>query len=303
MRMLVTGALGFIGSNIAARLVADGHEVVALDNMHTGSEENIAAIRQKVKVVKADSGDIASAGSGFDAILHQGVPSSSPMYKADPHLTAKALDDWISVLEFVRKNPCRLVYASSSSLYNGNAPPHEESMGIKITDFYTEGRYAMERVARLYSDLYGVHSVGLRYFSVYGPNERAKGKYANLVTQFLWDMQAGRRPVILGDGSQTRDFTYVGDVVRANMLALSHKGTGVFNVGTGKSTSLNDAVALLNSKLKTSIPPEYRPNTIKNYVAHTQASTKRAEEGLGFRAEVGLENGVDLLISHYCKKA
>jgi len=302
MKVLVTGALGFIGSNIAAKLVADGHEVTALDNMHTGSESNIGAISGKVRVVKADSGQIASAGSGFDAIIHEGVYSSSPMYKADPHLTSKVLSDWISVLEYARKNPCRLVYASSSSLYNGNPPPHEEGMGIKITDFYTEGRYAMERVAKLYSDFYGVNSVGLRYFSVYGQNERSKGKYANLVTQFLWEMQEGRRPVILGDGKQTRDFIYVGDVVRANLLALEHEGTDVFNVGTGRSVSLNDVAALLNSKLGTNIQPEYRPNTIKNYVAHTQASTAKAEKMLGFKAEMPLEKGVDILISHYGKK-
>jgi len=299
MKILVTGAMGFIGSNITERLVNEGHEITCLDNMHTGAESNIAGIMAKVKVVKKSAGDIASLGGKFDAIIHEGVYSSSPMYKENPHLTAKVLDEWISVLEFVRRNPCRLVYASSSSLYNGNAPPHHEMMEIKTTDFYTEGRYSMERVAKLYSDFYGVKSVGLRYFSVYGKNERAKGKYANLVTQFLWEMKAGRAPVILGDGSQTRDFVYVDDVVEANALALKFDGTDVFNVGTGRNVSLNDVVAMLDSKLRTGIKPEYRENTIKNYVAHTKADTKKAEKGLGFRAKTALEQGIDKLILHY----
>ncbi len=299
MKILVTGAMGFIGSNISERLVRDGHEVICLDNMHTGVESNIGAIKGKIRVIKKSAGEIGELGEKFDAIIHDGIYSSSPMYKENPHLTAKVLDEWISVLEFVRKNPCRLVYASSSSLYNGNAPPHHEAMEIKTTDFYTEGRFSMERIARLYSDFYGVKSAGLRYFSVYGKNERAKGKYANLVTQFLWEMKAGKAPIILGDGSQTRDFIYVDDVVEANVLALKFDGTDVFNVGTGRSASLNEVVALLNSKLKTGIKPEYRPNTIKNYVAHTQADTKKAATGLGFRAKTALEQGVDLLIRHY----
>jgi UDP-glucose 4-epimerase len=299
MKILVTGAMGFIGSNISERLVKDGHEVFCLDNLHTGVESNLGAIKGKVKIIKKSAGEIASIGEKFDAIIHDGIYSSSPMYKENPHLTAKVLDEWISVLEFVRKNPCRLVYASSSSLYNGNPPPHHEAMDIKTTDFYTEGRFSMERIAKLYSDFHNVKSVGLRYFSVYGKNERAKGKYANLVTQFLWDMKGGKAPVILGDGEQTRDFVYVDDVVEANMLALKFDGTDVFNVGTGRSVSLNDVVAMLNSKLKTNIKPEYRENKIRNYVAHTQADTKKAAKGLGFRAKTALEQGVDLLITHY----
>lgn len=299
MKILVTGALGFIGSNITERLVLEGHEVIVLDNMHTGSQENLSSVRGKAKILKMDSGDVGKIGQKFDAILHQGIYSSSPMYKEDPRLTAKVLDEWISILEFVRKNPCKLVWASSSSLYNGNNPPHREGMDIKITDFYTEGRYAMERVAQLYSDLYGVHSVGLRYFSVYGPHERSKGKYANLVTQFLWDIKAGRPPLILGDGSQSRDFVYVSDVVEANLLALKYPKQGIFNVGTGKSTSLNDVIALLNRKLGKKMMPKYEPNKIKNYVPHTQADTSMTSKLLGFSAKVGLEEGVERIIKIY----
>ncbi len=302
MKILVTGALGFIGSNITERLVAEGHEVSALDNMHTGSEENVSSVRSKIKLLKMSSGEIAKAGGGFDAILHQGVYSSSPMYKENPLLTAKVLEEWIAILDYVRKNDrTKLVFASSSSLYNGQQPPHREDMDIKITDFYTEGRYAMERLSHLYSDLYGIRSVGLRYFSVYGPHERSKGKYANLITQFLWDIKAGKRPVILGDGSQTRDFTYVGDVVEANLAALRYDKHDIFNVGTGVSTSLNDVISLLNRKLGTSVKAAYEQNRIKNYVAHTKADTSKAATMLKFKAAVRLEEGADRIIQYYSR--
>ncbi len=302
MRILVTGALGFIGSNLTERLVAEGHEVTALDNLHTGKEENVSAVKSKIKILKMSSGEIAKAGSGFDAIFHQGVYSSSPMYKENPLLTAKVLEEWIAVLEYVRKNDrTKLVFASSSSLYNGQEPPHREDMDIKVTDFYTEGRYAMERLSHLYSDLYGVRSVGLRYFSVYGPHERSKGKYANLVTQFLWDLKAGKRPVILGDGTQTRDFVYVGDVVEANLAAVRYDKHDIFNVGTGMSTSLNDVMAMLNKKLGIDVKPVYEPNRIKNYVAHTKADTSKAATMLKFKARVRLEEGADRIIEYYSR--
>jgi UDP-glucose 4-epimerase len=300
MKVLVTGALGFIGSNLALRLVKDGHEVLALDNMHTGSESNLEAVKGRVRMVRMSSGEIHKMNEKFDAILHQGIYSSSPMYKENPLLTAKVLEEWISILEYVRKNDgCRLVFASSSSIYNGQPPPHREDMEVKVTDYYTEGRYAMERMARLYGDLYSIGSVGLRYFSVYGPNERSKGRYANLITQFLWDIRAGREPLVLGDGTQSRDFIYVDDVVEANLLALEHSRHDIFNVGTGKSATLNQILETLNRKLGTSIRPKYEPNRIKNYVQHTLADTSKSKGILGFEAKVSLEDGIDRLIRHY----
>jgi UDP-glucose 4-epimerase len=299
MKVLVTGALGFIGSHICKRLVREGHDVSALDNMHTGSEDNVAGISESIKTFRLGSGEIENTNETFDAIIHQGIYSSSPMYRENPHLASKALDDWISILEYARKNNSRIVFASSSSLYNGNDLPFREDMGIRVTDIYTEARYAIERMATLYNDLYSVRSVGLRYFSVYGPHEKAKGSYANLISQFLWGMKEGKRPLIFGDGSQSRDFIHVDDVVEANMLALSSGGSGIFNVGTGKDTSLNDVVELINQKLATDIEPEYQENRIKNYIQHTLAETSKAEKELGFSAGISLDEGVARLISHY----
>ncbi len=300
MKVLVTGALGFIGSNIVERLVRDGHTVTALDCMHTGSEDNVASVKGKIKIVKAHSGELGKIGEKFDIIIHEGTYSSSPMYKNDPHLVAKALDDWISILEYAKQNNTRIVWAATSSVYSGQDPPHKEGMDVKVTDFYTEARYEMERLAELYHKLFGVQSVGLRYFSVYGPHERSKGKYANLISQFLWDMQKGEQPVVYGDGSQTRDFTYVDDVVEANMLAMkSQIKFGIYNVGTGSSITINDMIAMLARKLGKDMKPKYVENKIKNYVQDTLADTSRADKELGFRAKVSLDQGIDRLIKAY----
>jgi len=299
MKILVTGALGFIGSNITERLVKEGHEVVALDNMHTGSDANIAAVKGRIRVIKADAGAAGKMGERFDAILHNGVYSSSPMYRKEPEITARAMADWISILEYVRKHECRLVFASSCSVYNGNKLPFKEDMPIRVTDFYTEVRYGMERLADLYNQFYGIKTTGLRYFSVYGPHEQAKKTYANVITQFLWAMRKGERPVILGDGKQTRDFVYVEDVVEANLLALKAGRHGIFNVGTGKAATFNEVLALLNRELGTSVEPAYEKNGIKNYVAATLADTSKAKKELGFTARVGLEDGIRRLVGHY----
>ncbi len=300
MKILVTGASGFIGSNIVERLVRDGHDVTALDNFHTGSEENLESVKGKIRLVRGSSGDVAHIGERFDVIFHQGVSSSSPMYKENPHLVAKAIDEWISILEYAKANNSRIVWAATSSVYNGHEPLHHERMDVKVTDFYTEARYEMERLAELYYKLYGVRSIGLRYFSVYSPHENAKKQYANLVTQFLWDLKHGRQPVVFGDGKQTRDFTYVDDIVEANMLAMkSAIPFGIYNAGTGKSITINDMIALLGRKLGRDVKPTYVENKIKNYVQHTLADTGKAERELGFRAKVSLEEGIGKLIDAY----
>ena len=300
MKILVTGGAGFIGSNIVERLVADGHEVTVLDNLHTGNEANLSAVKDKIKIQKTNSKNISELGEKFDVILHQGIYSSSPMYKDNKHLTATVLDEMISILEYAKENGSKVVFASSSSLYNQNQPPHREDMDIKITDFYTEGRYAMERISELYNKLYGVKVVGLRYFSVYGPHEKYKGKYANLMTQFLWAIKNGEKITIFGDGKQTRDFIYVDDVVEANILAMnSDIDFGIFNVGTGNSIEINNMVKMLGEKLGKEPELEYIENKIKNYVAHTQADTALAEQKLGFKAKIALERGIELLNEYY----
>jgi UDP-glucose 4-epimerase len=293
MKILVTGGLGFIGSHIAKRLHSDGHEVSVIDNLHTGKKGNLGELEGKIRLLEGRSGRLAEFGEKFEAIVHEGIYSSSPMYKENPNLLSEVVEDFIGILEYAKENKSRVVFASSSSVYNGVEPPQKEDAEISPTDFYTEGRIFMERLAELYHRLYGVEVVALRYFSVYGPNEESKGRYANLVSQFLWETREGKNPVIYGDGEQTRDFTYIDDVVEANLLALkSDIGFGVFNVGRGKSTSINRMVGALGEALGKELRPKYIENPIRNYVQKTEAETSLAKEKLGFVAKVSLEEGI-----------
>jgi len=299
---IVTGGAGFIGSHIVHRLVSEGKQVTVIDNLFSGDERNLADVSGKIHFIKANAGSISQIPEKPEAVIHEGVYSSSPMYKENPFLVAKALEDMVGVLEYCRAKDCRLVFASSSSLYNGVEPPQKETARIKVTDYYTEARYSMERLSELYFRLYGVRTIALRYFSIYGEREFYKGKYANLVSQFLWSMKKGEAPLVYGDGKQARDFVYVEDVVDANLLAAkSRVRFGIFNIGTGKETTINDMIGILNSKLGTAIAPAYKENTIKNYVARTQADTKKTEKKLGWKAKVSLEDGIGKLVQHYSK--
>ena len=296
MNVIVTGGCGFIGSNLVERLLEEGHRVTVFDNLSTGNLKNIEGL--DVKFFNEPYEKIPFLVRDIDVIFHLGIPSSSPMYKREPHLVGKAINEAITILEYARKNKCKIVYASTSSLYNGNPTPYKEDMPIYVTDYYTECRYAIERLAELYNSLFNVKSVGLRLFSVYGPKEEYKGEYANIVSQFLWLMERDEPPIIFGDGSQTRDFIYVKDVVEAFMLAAEKEfNYEILNVGTGVAYSFNEVVDLINKLLGKNIKPIYKPNPIKNYVYHTLADTTKAERILGFKAKVSLEEGIKNLIS------
>jgi len=299
MRAIVTGAAGFIGSNLVERLLKDGYTVDAVDNMHTGSEDNLR--NANVKLHKATAGEIGNLGlEKPEVIFHQGVYSSTPMYMKNHMLTHKIIEDFMHILEYSRKNDIKnIVYASTSSIYNGLKPPHSEDMTPLIKDFYTEGRYAMERIGELYHKLYGLQISGMRYFSVYGPHERSKKNYANLISQFLWSMSKDEKPVVYGDGSQTRDFTYVEDIVNGNVLAYTSNANGIFNLGTGKCITINEMIGILNKKLGKNLEIEYVGNPIKNYVQYTLASTEKSKKEIGFEAKVSLEEGIEKLIEYY----
>lgn len=295
----MTGGAGFIGSNLVEDLLLSGEEVIVLDNLHTGSSNNLEGLKGSLKVEQADCADIPNLNLKPESIYHLGIPSSSPMYKRDPLLVGRAINEAIAVFELAKRSRCKVVYASSSSLYNGLNPPHREEMTIHVTDYYTEARLAIERIAELYKQLFDVESVGMRFFSVYGPKERAKKQYANMVTQFLWEMQEGKSPVIFGDGSQTRDFIYVKDITRALQLAMDSDYHGVLNAGTGKAYNFNDVIGMLNQKLNSAIEPKYTKNPIKNYVQHTMADISKCREILKFEAQFTLKEGISKLVEYY----
>ncbi len=300
LTVLVTGGAGFIGSNLVERLVNEGHSVRVFDNFSLGRMENLNSVKGKVEIINGDIRDFESvnkAAKGVDTIFNQAAASASPMFRDFLRESIAAnVDGFVNLLNACRANDVKkLVYASTSSVYGNNKPPLREDMKLVPVNFYASTKLLNEHLALLFSVQYGLGTVGFRYMSIYGPHERSKGIYANLVSQFLWSMQKGEQPVIYGDGAQRREFTYVADVVEANVLAMNLKkklGGEVFNVGTGKSASLNDVVALLNNALGTSIKPKYVKNTVKNYIYTQLSDITKIRKLLGYEPRYSLEKGI-----------
>jgi nucleoside-diphosphate-sugar epimerase len=307
LKILVTGGAGFVGSNIVKEALKKGWEVNVLDNLFLGKLDNLNDVIGEIKLLKGDIRDeklVRRATRGVDYVFHQAAVSSSQMFVPDPGLGISVnVNGFANLLRYSHENGVkRVVYASTSTIYGSLPTPFQEDMHIeRCGNFYSMTKFAAEHLAKTFTAERGIETVGLRYFSIYGPGERPKGKYANLITQFLWWMKKGERPVIYGDGEQTRDFVYVADVVRANFLAAAKKGVSgeIFNVGGGKPVSVNDATALLNKYLGTDIKPIYKPNPITGYVCKHQADTSKARKMLGFKAKIPFEKGLKMLIKCY----
>ena len=296
MNYIVTGGAGFIGSHLVEQLVSGGSDVHVVDNLMSGNIRNLVKVIDKVTF----SPTFKSGMESCDGVFQLGFPSSSPMYKKDPQLLTSALHDTIEVFEYASAKKVPIVYASTSSIYNGNPTPWEESLPVKVTDYYSETRFFVERLAQLYRNLRGLDTMGLRLFSVYGENEKYKGEFANLVSQFIWDMVADRQPLIYFDGEQRRDFTYQSDVVACFMRAMKLLESGggvsdVVNVGTGVDYSLNELVQMINKILGKSIEPRYENRDIKNYVQNTLANTSKMHRLLG-KHKVELNEGLKRVI-------
>lgn len=300
MRVLVTGGAGFIGSNITEQLAED-HDVTIMDNLYLGDRKNVDNNVEFVKGSVMDAELVNKLCKGCDYVLHNAAMSSSPMFKEQPKLGME-----VNVIGFMNvmkaaldNNVKRVVYASTSSMYNGNTLPFSETQPITAKTFYEASFRTREIIAQTYYEN-NLSSIGLRYFSVYGPRELHKDQYANNISQFLWDMMKGKSPVIYGDGTQRRDFTFVRDVVSANVLAMtSNIDFGIFNVGTGIGTSFNDLVDMLNKALGTSIEPEYIANPLRNYVKDTIADLSLISKSLGYVPKWTLEKGIQFLVDYY----
>ena len=298
-KYLVTGGAGFIGCHLVEELIKKGNGITIVDNLHSGSKANIKNYTKDIDFIKKDVENIVqSEVKDIDGIFHLGIYSSSPMYKENPSLLGKAINDFINMLKLSQELNIKMVWASTSSIYNGNPVPWKEDMDILVKDYYTEARYSMERLAKLHYDWYETKSIGLRFFSVYGPNERSKGRYANLISQFLWDMKEDTSPIIYGNVEQSRDFIYVDDVVKGLLKAFnSNIKNEIYNIGTGISYSLNEVVEIINNILDISITPTYLNNPIKGYVKDTLADISKSKEELGFEAKVGLKEGINFLLN------
>ncbi len=300
MRVLVTGGAGFIGSNLANALVERKKDVAVLDDLSLGTPQNLGDSVELFHGSVTDREVVEEAVDGCDRVFHLAAKSSVTMIQDDPVMGEEInVAGFLRVLEAAKRSGVpRVVYASTSSIYSAIEPPHREDASIVPRTLYEQNFLAREHIGSIYSSSHGVETVGMRFFSVYGPREWHKGRYANLVSQFIWSMVKGERPVIYGDGTQTRDFTYVGDVCEALILASKAAGVSgeVFNVCTGRSQSLNELVEIINQVLGTELEPEYVPNPLKMYVAHTLGDPGKAKRMLGFEAKTDLKRGVSELV-------
>jgi UDP-glucose 4-epimerase len=308
---LITGGAGFIGANLAHALVARGESVRILDDFSTGRPENLGGIEDRIEILRGDLRDpaaVARAVRGIQVILHQAALNSNPRSIKEPGPTnAVNVGGTLLLLEAARAAGVRrVVYASSSSVY-GDTPglPKTEEMPLSPKAPYGVSKLAAEYYCRVFTQVYGLPTVSLRYFNVFGPRQHPDSEYAAVIPRFLRRMLAGERPVIFGDGEQSRDFTAVENVVAANLLAAgTTQGIGeVFNIACGQTSTLNQLVAWLNQLLGTDLSPIYeapRPADIR----HSYASIRKAEAMLDYRPTLevreGLRRTVEWFKQHEC---
>jgi len=307
MRALIVGGAGFIGSNIARATLRKGWDVRILDNFSTGSPRNLPGLDAELVHGDVMNEEVVNkAMRDVDYVFHQAAISSSPMFSLDPRLgIAVNIQGFLNVLHAAgAHNVKKVVYAMTSTMY-GNVPgpwKEEDASPERCPNIYAYSLLARSHFCRLYRLSHNIDTVGTVYFSVYGPNEEAKGKYANVISQFLWRMIRGKRPILYGDGTQGRDFIYVSDVAKANLLAAESSLSGGFvNIGTGRETSMKSIIELLNKMLGTNLDPIYAPNPIQGYVYHSLADVSQATREIGFRAEVSVKEGLRRLVNYYVK--
>lgn len=297
-RVLVTGGAGFIGSNFC-NLNKERYDIVALDNFLLGDRDNLDNDIEFIEGDACRKADLDKAGSA-DYVVHFAGSSSAPMFMqngiAEPYINSIA--SFARVLDWAaEQGVTKVLYASTSSLYGNNPLPLVESQHVTPPNHYAVTKFLYEHCAACFARTNpAMDLLGFRFMSVYGRNEEAKGKFANLVSQFIWDIARDRAPVIYGDGSQHRDFTHVSDVVTAMTLALESEqrfGADVFNIGTGNSCTLNEIVAAINTAFGKDVRPQYIENPVKEQYVHGQcADISRIMNLLGYAPKVALQNGI-----------
>jgi nucleoside-diphosphate-sugar epimerase len=305
MKVLVTGGAGFIGSHLVERLLQEGYEVRVLDNFSTGRRENILDLAD-VEIVEGDLQSYERAHTAVrdcEAVFHQAALPSVPRSIQDP-LTTNAANviGTLNVLLSARDSGVRrVVFASSSSVYGANPTlPKSEDLPLAPISPYAVSKIAGEGYCRSFWEVYGLETVALRYFNVFGPRQDPRSQYSAVIPKFVISFLAGEQPTVYGDGDQTRDFTYVGNVVDGTVRALRvEEAAGkTFNIACGEQISINRLLDELRRLSGLDIQARYldsRPGE----VTHSHADVSRAESELGYRPEIAFDEGLKLTIAHH----
>ncbi len=310
MRVLVTGGAGFIGSHLAAALVADGVQVRVLDNLSSGKRENLAGL--PVELMLGDVAEmevVQTAVAGCDLIFHQAALVSVPRSIEEPELNQRSnVMGTFNVFEAARQAGIkRVVFASSAAVYgNLPGPPKRETDPVQLLTPYAAAKFMSEALAESYNTAYGMEIIGLRYMNVFGPRQDPTSPYSGVLSIFCQAAIAGRGVTIFGDGEQTRDFVYVTDVVQANLRAAAVStaqlpSRPVFNVGRGQQTSLNQIVDMLSEMGERPLPKTYasaRTGDIK----HSVADIGLAREILGLGVETAVVDGLQATLNWFHKQ-
>jgi UDP-glucose 4-epimerase len=306
-RYLVTGGAGFIGSHLAHRLVADGHELRVLDNLSTGHRDNLAAIEHALELIEGSFVDFdicRRAVDGVDYVLHQGALPSVPKSIELPRETHHAnVTGTLNLLVAARDAGVkRFVYAASSSAY-GDTPtlPKVETMPASPKSPYAVQKYTGELYCRTFHDSYGLETVALRYFNIFGPRQDPNSPYSAVIPRFVRACREGRAPTIYGDGTTSRDFTYVDNVVEANLLAATAPAAcagKVYNVACGERIDLTTLAETIRNEVGAGEPPEHAPERPGD-VKHSLADVQRARDDLGYAPVVPFAEGIRRTVAWY----
>lgn len=306
-KYLVTGGAGFIGSNIAKTLEAQGHEVTVMDDFSkNGHFKNLIGF--KGDVIAADCFTFMPRDMYFDAIFHEAAITDTTVMDQKA-MMEQNVEAFKNVLTFAAENEIKkVIYASSAATYGNGPVPNVETQPTHPENVYGFSKVIMDNVARQFAaDNRDMTIIGLRYFNVYGPGEYFKGKMASMVFQLYNQMREGKRPRVFKNGEQQRDFVYVKDIVKINMCALHNgKETGVYNAATGIPRDYNAIIACLNKEMGLNLEPEYIDNPYPFFQLKTQADMTKSESKLGYTPDYTLEAGiadyVKILNEHYNRK-
>jgi UDP-glucose 4-epimerase len=303
VRVLVTGGAGLIGRHFTQLLTSRGHTAIILDDLRLGEYDELPAgeLIEFRRASVTDRGDVAAAMKAVDAVVHLAAPSSFLMYEKDVvGSTVGTIASFVIVLEEMRRAGVRkLVYTSTSAVYESNPVPYHEGMTLTPIDMKALSKKWGEEAAQYYSNRFGITAIGFRPFSVYGVGESAKAGYANIVTLFVWAMANGHRPIVWGDGTQTRDYLYAADMAEALWAGLSDDrlSTQCFNAGTGIETSWLSLIETINQELASQLEPVFVEIPSEIYAPRLVADATRQRDVLGFVPKTTLREGVRLLIA------